>query len=99
MKEQITGEFTVSDLIRGWDDVRLLLTTTDADQVWAVVSSWPPQRLATAVVAAVTVLRTDDPVAAEQQTGGADIAVGGRRSPVSDGGRLTGHVSAAEWPG
>jgi hypothetical protein len=31
--ERLMGEFTVSDLVRGWDDVRLLLKTTDLDRV------------------------------------------------------------------
>lgn len=98
MTEQVIGEFTVSDLVRGWDDVRLLLARADADQVWAVVWSWPPRRLATAVVAAVMVLGPDDPVAAHLRPAGADNAANVRRSPVSDGGRMAGQVAAAEWP-
>lgn len=89
-------EFTVSHLVQGWDDVRLLLATTDPDEVWEVVSSWPTQRLAVALVAAVMVVPPDEATAADQWTAGADIAATGQRSPVSDAGQMVGHVAAVE---
>jgi hypothetical protein len=92
------GEFTVSDLVRGWDDVRLLLKTTDPDRVWEVVSSWPRQRLTAALVAAVTVLRPDEAMAAEQRPAGADVVATGHRSPGSDAAQMAGHVAAVERP-
>jgi hypothetical protein len=95
--ESGVGEFTVSDLVRGWDDVRLLLKTTDPDQMWAVVSSWPPRRLAAALVVAVTVVRPDEAMAAEQRPAGADVMATGHRSPVGDV-PMSGHVAAAERP-
>lgn len=88
------GEFTVSDLVRGWDDVRLLLKTTDPDRMWEVVSSWPPQRLAGVLVAAVTVLRPDERMAAEQRPAGVDVVATGHRSLVSDAGQMAGPVAA-----
>ena len=79
MTDSIPDEFTVSDLVHGWDDVRLLLRTTDLDQVWEAVASWPARRLAAALVAAVTVARPDDAAA--------------RAWPDAIGGAATGHVS------
>jgi hypothetical protein len=96
--ECLMGEFTVSDLIRGWDDVRLLLATTDPDQMWEAVSSWPPQRLATALVAAVTVLRRDETMADQWRPAGAGIVATGHQPPISCTGQIAGHVAAAERP-
>ena len=98
LTKSVVGEFTVSDLVRGWDDVRLLLKTTDPDRVWEVASSWPPQRLTAALVAAVTVLRPDEAMAAEQRPAGADVVATGHRSPASDSGQMAGHVAAPERP-
>jgi hypothetical protein len=98
LTESVVGEFTVSDLVCGWDDVRMLLKTTDPDRVWELASSWLPQRLTAALVAAVTVLRPDEAMAAEQRPAGADVAATGHRSPVSDAGQMAGHVAAAERP-
>jgi hypothetical protein len=93
---RIAGEFTVSGLVRGWDDVSLLLRATGPDQVWDVVLSWPTRRLAAALVAAVTVLRPDEATADEQWPAGADAVASGYPSPVSDASQIPGHVAAAE---
>jgi hypothetical protein len=92
----IAGEFTVSGQVRGWDDVRLLLATTGPDQMREVVSSWPPQRLARALVAAVTVLRPDDTMVDERRPAGADTVATGHQPPVSGTGQRAGHVAAPE---
>ena len=92
VSESITGEFTVSHLVQGWDDVRLL-ATTDPDQVWEVVWAWPPQR-----VAAVTVLWPNEAMAAERGPVGANEVATGHRSTVSDAGQVAGRVAALEWP-
>ena len=92
----IAGEFTVSGLVHGWDDVRLLLATTGPDQMWEVVSSWPPQRLARALVAAVTVLQPDDTMADERRPAGAAFVATAHQPPVSGTGQIAGHVAAAE---
>ena len=97
LTESVGGEFTVSDLVRGWDDVRLLLKTTDPDHMREVVSSWPQERLAAALVVAVTVLHPDESMAAEQRTSGMDVATG-HRSPVSEAGRTAGHVATTQRP-
>jgi len=90
MTDSVPDEFTVSDLVRGWDDVRFLLGTTDLDQVWEVVSSWPAQRLAAAFVAVVTVARPDDAAAGSWPAvmGGAAT---GHVSGVCGGGHVSGH--------
>ena len=98
LAESVVGEFTVSVLVRGWDDVRLLLKTTDPDEVWEVVSSWPPQRLAAALVGAVTVVHPDEAIAAEQRPTGVDDVATRHRSPVTDAGQMAGHVAATERP-
>ena len=97
MTNGIPDDFTVSDLVHGWDDVRFLLGTTDLDQVWQVVSSWLAQRLAAALVAAVTVARPDDTAA-----GSWPDAIGGAPadhvSGVCGNGRVSGQLAAAERP-
>jgi hypothetical protein len=97
MTNSIPAEFTVSDLVCGWDDVRLLLRTTDADEVWEVVSAWPAQRLATALVAAVTVVRPDGAAVDSwpDATGGAAT---GHVSGVCGSGHMSGQRAAAERP-
>jgi hypothetical protein len=97
LAESAGGEFTVSDLVRGWDDVRLLLKTTDPDHIREVVSSWPQERLAAALVVAVTVVHPDEAMATEQRTSGVDVATG-HRSPVGDAGRTAGHVATTQRP-
>jgi hypothetical protein len=97
MTNSIPAEFTVSDLVCGWDDVRLLLRTTDADEVWEVVSAWPAQRLATALVAAVTVVRPADACAGSWPDR-ADVVATGHVSGVCGNGRVSGQRAAAERP-
>jgi hypothetical protein len=84
----IAAEFTVSDFVRGWDDVRQLLTATDADQVWEAVALWPPQRLATALVA------RPDELAAGPWPDWADVAVTGQVSGVRASGHVAGQLAA-----
>jgi hypothetical protein len=93
----IAAEFAVSDLVRGWDDVRRLLTTTDPDEVWEAVSSWPSRRLATALVAAVTVAGPDD-ASAVSWPDTAAVAVAGDVSGGCGRGHVSGQQAAAERP-
>jgi hypothetical protein len=97
MTDSVPDEFTVSDLVRGWDDLRFLLRTADLDQVWEVVSSWPAQRLATALVAAVTVARPDD-TAAGSWPDTIGCAATGHVSGVCGSGQVSGQLAAAERP-
>ena len=78
--------------------MRLLLMTTDPDRVWKVVSLWPPERLAAALVVAVTVVHPEEAMAAEQRPTGVDVVAAGHRSPVSDAGQMSGHAAATERP-
>ena len=95
MTDSVPDEFTVSDLVRGWDDVRFLVRLTDLDRVWEVVSSWRAQRLATALVAAVTVARPDDAAAGPwpDVMGGAAT---GHVSGVCGSGQVSGQLAGAE---
>jgi hypothetical protein len=95
--ESVVGEFTVSDLICGWDGARLLLTTTDPDQLWDVVSAWPPRRLATVLVSAVTVMLPDD-AGAGSRPPSPGLVVTGHVSGGCGSCRVFGHVAATEWP-
>ena len=97
MRDSVPDEFTVSDLVRGWDDVRFLLTSTDLDQVWQVVSSWPARRLAAALVAAVTVARPDDTAAGSWPAALGGAATGDMSGVCGDG-QVSGQLAAAERP-
>lgn len=98
MPESTQVEFTVSDLVHGWDDVRLLLDAADPDEVYAAVLSWPRHRVVAALVAAVTVLRPDEAVVGHSSPTGPDNAATGQRSPHGQDGQVSGHVATAEWP-
>ena len=95
MTDSVPDEFTVSGLVRGWDDVRFLLRSTDLDQVWEVVSSCPARRLAAALVAAIAVVLPDDAAA-----GSWPAAIGGAAtghvSGVCGDGQVSGQLAAAE---
>lgn len=98
MLESTQVDFTVSDLVHGWDDVRLLLNAADADEVFAALSSWPRQRAVAALVAAVTVLRPEEVVPGHSRPSGADNAATGQRSSHGRAGQVSGQLSAADWP-
>jgi hypothetical protein len=96
--ESTQVDFTVSDLVHGWDDVRLLLNAADPDEAFAAVSSWPRQRAVAALVAAVTVLRPDEVVAGHSRPSGPDSGAIGQRSSRGQDGQVFGHLSVADWP-
>ena len=97
MLESAQVEFSVSDLVHGWD-VRLLLNAADPDELHVAVSWWPRRRAVTALVAAVTVLRPDEVVAGHSRPSGSDNAATGQRSSHDPDGQVSGQLSAAHWP-
>jgi len=55
-------DFTVSDLLRGGDDVvQLVSDAYEPDGVWDEIGRWPRRRLNAALVAAVGVIQGDEP--------------------------------------
>ena len=54
-------DFTVTDLLRGGDDVRSIFAADDPDGLWDEVDRWPRHRLTAALVAAVGVTSATNP--------------------------------------
>jgi hypothetical protein len=96
--ESMQVEFTVSDLVHGWDDVRLLLDVADPDEVYAAVSSWPRQRAVAALVAAVIVMRPDELLSGQSRPTGPGGTVTGQRSLDGWDGQASGHLAAPGCP-
>lgn len=89
---------TVSDLVSGWDDLRLLLHDPDPDRVHDAVSLWPRRRLVIALAAAITAIGPDSALPVSGRPVGPPSADSEHRTGLEACGHASGHVAASEWP-